>query len=433
MLEKLGILPKLEYNLPKRVKSKSIYEIREINKVIEEKTEEQKKFSSEKLTNMDNREFLTIPMERRLKYITNPPVLSEKISLWKIQDLKFSFTFDWTFNKELYLKTTAWQVLPREVQIVKSWWIEYERKWLKWEFFSWWNRRLIIHEDTEINIKKIRSKDDIKKIEKNNIKEIKKYIKENANSDNYQDIISESVKRWINPKIAILAFWDKIKKLPLLSIKRWILLEEMFTEYDRKKWQISTAIEYSQIGIDVLILREFWWKNWKEKAKEYWIKEEVIKKFETKEYSKWEFLKVAKENSIRIEKEYGIPWQVVLWMSLLESWNWQSKLTKLWNNVFWHKAKLWESSIEMITWEYRNWKYWKEMAKFRSFIKIEESFDAYARLLTKASRYKWAFYYKDNPEKFLFEVIQAWYATLDAKKYVRNVKSRLKTFWERLS
>jgi len=81
MLEKLDVLPKLEYNLPKSVKSKSRYEILEINKVIEEKTEEQKKFSSEKLTNMDNREFLTIPMERRLKYITNPPVLSEKISL----------------------------------------------------------------------------------------------------------------------------------------------------------------------------------------------------------------------------------------------------------------------------------------------------------------------------------------------------------------
>ena len=155
--------------------------------------------------------------------------------------------------------------------------------------------------------------------------------------------------------------------------------------------------------------------------------------FESKEYTVQEFFTKAKEISARIEEKYGIPRQVVLWMSLLESGNGQSKLTRLGNNAFWHKARAWEKSIAMMTWEYRWGTYGMEMANFRAFNNIEESFEAYAKLLTGASRYRRAFAYKDDPERFLYEIIRAWYATLAPSKYVANVKARLRHFWESLS
>jgi hypothetical protein len=43
---------------------------------------------------MDNREFLTIPLERRLQYITKNNIKSENISNKTKKSLEFTFTFD---------------------------------------------------------------------------------------------------------------------------------------------------------------------------------------------------------------------------------------------------------------------------------------------------------------------------------------------------
>ena len=64
----------------------------------------------EKLKTISSREFLKIPERDRLKHITKSQIDSSKISSWEVKEVDFSFTFDGRFNKELYLRTTAWQV-----------------------------------------------------------------------------------------------------------------------------------------------------------------------------------------------------------------------------------------------------------------------------------------------------------------------------------
>jgi len=251
----------------------------------------------------------------------------------------------------------------------------------------------------------------------------KKLFKQN------HDIVKEAIARNIDPKFAVTCFADVFKWKNMMDTGRIVSLEDMFTEFDRIKWEQAIVQKDIWDGVKVIMLRHFWWDKWKEKAESLWIKPEVIKNYEHKEYSVQEFFNKAQKISHDIENKYWISWKVVLWMSLLESWNGQSKLTKLWNNVFWHKAKPWQPSIWMMTWEYRNRQYWKEMAKFRSFPTLEDSFEAYAKLLSHSSRYAPAFQYKDDPPKFLYTVINSWYATLAPDKYVNNVRARLKSFW----
>jgi hypothetical protein len=50
--------------------------------------------------------------------------------------LNFTFTFDGKFNRELYIRTTAGQILPENVRTVTSGNVEYTRTGLNGEFFS---------------------------------------------------------------------------------------------------------------------------------------------------------------------------------------------------------------------------------------------------------------------------------------------------------
>ena len=425
-------LPKKE-NIPSVIEKKTKESFLPTKEVIKQFQQERKELSNEKLATISNKEFLRLSPEKRLIHITKNNIASEKVSSGEIKSLEFTFTFDWKFNKELYLKTTAGQVLPNEVREVQSEGITYSRTWLKWEFFAGGGRRLVIHEWTKIDNIKVWTQEEMKKLETELEKKTNEFIENNPWTEIYRYIVSEAFKRDIDPKFAVLAFWEKVKNLPIVSIDRKPLIEDMFTEYDRVKWNLPSVLNNSEDWLKVLLLRQFWWKDWKQKAEKLWISSETIKQFESREYSVTEFLNKAKEISVKIEEKYGIPRQVVLWQALLESWNWQSKLTKLANNAFGHKARPGQASIAMMTWEYRNWNYWKELANFRTFNNLEASFEAYARLLTWASRYRNAFNYKNNPERFLYEIINAWYATLSPDKYVANVKARLKRFWESLA
>ncbi len=413
----------------------------------------------EKLKTMSNTEFLKYSPEERLKFITKEHLKPQDVKEWT--KMTFTFTFDNQYNEELWRKTTAWQVLPTTVNVVNVWDTEYTRRWLKWEFFTKTWKRLIINEWTHIEIGKPLTKEQVEKIE--NINELKykaymwelkpesiqdekikkeffgkdgklleKYKLDDKQKELFKqnpDIVKEAIARNMDPKFAVICFADVVKWKSIMDTWRIVTLEDMFTEFDRIKWNQSIIQKDVWDGIKVLMLREFAWNDWKEKAKALWIKDDVIKNYEHKEYSVQEFLNKAKEISHQIEDKYGIPWKVVLGQSLLESWNGQSKLTKLWNNAFWHKARPWQPSIWMMTWEYRNWHYWKEVANFRSFATLEDSFEAYAMLLSHSSRYKWAFQYKNDPPKFLYTVIASWYATLAPEKYVQNVRARLKHFW----
>jgi hypothetical protein len=241
--------------------------------------------SQEKLQTITNEEFLKISPENRLQYITKNHIDAESIANWTVKDLEFTFTFDWKFNKELYMLTTAGQVLPEEVREVKLDWVTYNRKGLKWEFFTDWWRRLTIHEWTKIDNIKVWTEEEIKKLELEVEKKVNNFIENNPWMEKFQDIISEAYKRNIDPDFAILAFWDKVKDLSLLWLDRRALLEDMFTEYDRIKGNIPSVMNNSWDWLKVLILRQFWWEKWKEKASNLGISSDIIKQYESKYFA----------------------------------------------------------------------------------------------------------------------------------------------------
>lgn len=250
--------------------------------------EAQKVFTEtrEKLKTISSREFLKISEWERLKHITKASVDSEKLSTWYVKEIEFSFSFDGKFNRELYLKTTAWQVLPKEVREVKVWTETYTRVGLKWEFFSPQNKRLTIHENTKLEVSKI---GDTKEIEKQNDEVFSKYKVENKDNkelteNNFDDLLKQAIDRWIDPKIAMFVFWDSIKNMPILSIDRQVKLEELLTNYYRvkarfPKWNWNILEESEEKNNFVLSLLKETNSNWKEKAKQYGIKDEEIEKY----------------------------------------------------------------------------------------------------------------------------------------------------------
>jgi len=232
------------------------------------------------LENISNKEFLKLSPEQRLQYITVNHIDSSSISSWEVKNLEFTFTFDWKFNKNLYLKTTAWQVLPEEVREVVSEWLTYKRDWLKWEFFADWGKRLIIREGTKIEDIKLWDKNEILQMKKEVIEKSSKFLKENPGTKQFEDIVTWAIERNIDPKFAILAFWEQLKDLPIISEERKVLLEDMFTEYDRIKGQIPSIVKNSDDWVKVLLLRKFWWENWENKVKKLWISQDTLKQFE---------------------------------------------------------------------------------------------------------------------------------------------------------
>ena len=233
----------------------------------------------EKFKTMDNKEFLKISSEQRLQYITKNHVDSSSISSWDVNSLEFTFTFDWEYNKELYLKTTAGQVLPQEVWVVESWGQTYERKWLDWEFFTSWNKRLIIKEWTNVNIEKVRTTEEIDKMIEDNAGKLNDYKlnvknKVEGYKEWFDDIVSEAIERWIDVKFAISAFSEKVWETKDI-FARTVLIEEMFTQYDRKKWKIDSTYKDANEWVQISILKEYT-SDWKKSAKESWISDEVI-------------------------------------------------------------------------------------------------------------------------------------------------------------
>jgi len=269
--------------------------------ILEKSKVEQRELSDEKLMTITNREFLAISTDKRLQYITKNNIKSEDLTKEKLRitNLEFSFTFNWKFNRELWLKTTAWQVLPLEVREVVNNWIIYKRAWLEWEFFTEDNRRLIINEWTKLNDIKIW---DISEIKKQDNKKIKEYLNKYPENNSYSDIVNEAIKRNIAPDFAILVFWEKLKDLSLLSIERKVLLEDMFTEFDRLRpsiamwnWKKLSNWKYpNQLVIE--LFKKFWGENWRQKVLDYWIPEKEIKRIEILNYPR--YLSLNEKNKI---------------------------------------------------------------------------------------------------------------------------------------
>lgn len=193
-------------------------------------------------------------LDERLKYVTIDNILPFELIDWTCSEVTFSFDLDWNWkiNKELYLKTSAWQVLPEEVESVRIWKNVYSRNNLGWEFFDKNNKRLVIHHNTTIKIEKLRTIDEKNEIQKANDIKTKEYEK---NKDS--DIVIEAVKRWITIWLVFKLFSKLLSNISW--IERNVELEVLFTQFDRirGRWQ--------------------YWEN-SEELKKYLINENTFRK-----------------------------------------------------------------------------------------------------------------------------------------------------------
>lgn len=177
-------------------------------------------------------EFLKKPFPERLKYVTIWNIDSKDVVYWNVKDLEINFSFNGKFNRQLYLNTTAWMILPDEVREVEVNGEKFFRnpRALKWEFFNENWKRLIIRDETKITISKLEPKEELEK------KFISKIDLTKYENDVEKEIAIESEKRWVPVEIAISMFSEELKKLDSLELRNAIM-EDLFVEIDRKKWE----------------------------------------------------------------------------------------------------------------------------------------------------------------------------------------------------
>lgn len=140
------------------------------------------------------------------------------------------------------------------------------------------------------------------------------------------------------------------------------------------------------------------------------------------------FFNVAERLAKEVEEKYGVPRQVTLAQALLESGHGQSGLTQNACNCFGMKLGSSKDTeyVSMETTEHQNGADHQEYAKFRSYSSLRDSFMDYGKLLSTSKRYQAAFGHKDDPKRFLKEVIKGGYAT--DPDYVHKAEAVLKPY-----
>lgn len=279
----------------------------------------------EELWNINHEEFLLkTDFNKRLVKVTNPPKNFNEIKAW--DSITFNFNFNWKENRDLYLNTTAWQLLPPEVKKIKVNWEIYSRNNLKWEFFvPWTNKRLIIHTWTTIEIWNLRDNDSEKpdsigSLIKSNEKKYQDFLKNNPNSN--QELVSEAIQRWIDPKLVLLAFKDLNQEN----------LEDAFTEYDRQRWSFNYNENSDEQKLGLIMQFS---KDWKKTAQEYWIKDDFIKSSETNwDYFMW-------FNSNNIKNNDSLPdWTYLKWERLLQNPEFSKRLDEVCESIWANREDL---------------------------------------------------------------------------------------------
>lgn len=290
-----------------------------------------KELSLEKLKTITNKEFLSITPKYRLQYITKENNKSGELKSFDI--LSFNFKFNWYYNKELWSRTTAWQVLPISVREVISWNKTYKRNWLKWEFFNENNSRLIINQDTEVKITEILDNQSLEKLINENEKKYQEVLNIPKYKDNL-DIVKEAIYRNVDIDFAILLCTEKVKWLAIDSKERQIVLEDLFTEFDRIKWGINLIKLFKNGKYPdkfVLKLLKKIYPDWYENiALNYWIESKKIEEFKlhknTPDYlseeQQKEIIDSAPEYIVELVKKYFPPEEVnnALLVCHWESW-----------------------------------------------------------------------------------------------------------------
>lgn len=209
-------ISKLPENIKQQVQQETQAELIKLN-------EDMQKISHEKF-------LADVDFSDRLKHITDPNVDASELS--KNSKIEFNFSFTWEkANRNLYLLTTAGQVLPSSVSIVTTANGKlYSRESLSWEFFAEDGKRLVIHDKTQITIWEIRTNDQIAQLEKQTEELL---LKVEGITDQNRELFSMSASKWIDPKLVLGLFSAFFGNKEFSDVPSWEY-EDFLTQVDRE-------------------------------------------------------------------------------------------------------------------------------------------------------------------------------------------------------
>ena len=199
----------------------------------------------------------------------------ERKDLQKGKEIVVDYSKFWDENKDLYLNTSAWEILPIEVWSVMSDWKEYTRNdSINWEFVDKdWNR-LIIKDWTKLEINSTRTDDDFKKLWDDFLKNKKEFLEKNKMDEkdpSYKEnieLIEQWLLKWLNAKeINYILEWkyDELAKITPESKRKEVFKNlQTFKESWLIDWSVSWNVSIDKPDLSNL---EFPWVSIEDQKK----------------------------------------------------------------------------------------------------------------------------------------------------------------------
>lgn len=260
------------------------------------------KFDKEKLKNISSKEFLNLSKNERLQYVTKDNIDSDSVSSGSVSDITFSFDQDgdWNLNKELYMLTTAGQVLPKEIRQVTKDWQVYNRIGLTWEFYNW-EKRLTIHDKTKVTLGEPMKAEELNKISEENIQKYNEFVEKNPEfkDEKYNFAINEAIEKGIEPKMFLKVLSRRIEEFEKQSNYEKSDIEFISTEVTKIPWYDKTWLESTANSLRYLTPT-----TWKQSLGELWYDKASIDSYHesNKDDSKYDSSKL--ENFTPAEYSY---------------------------------------------------------------------------------------------------------------------------------
>jgi len=226
------------------------------------------------ISKMTNADILKLAPTERLPYITRDNKESSEVVSGVT--LEFTFSSGGKLNRDLYMYTTAGQVLPNEVREVSSNGVSYIRQGLSGEFYNPDSqKRLTIHEWTGVTIEKVTNKEELKKITEENTEKYNRFVvaHEKYNWDAYKDIITTAIEKQIEPELFIMVAdnrnetFDGTDPIPRAELERYardfaVGFSRNPPKTDGTKYTIESTIEILNIVAPAWsddILKAYWY------------------------------------------------------------------------------------------------------------------------------------------------------------------------------
>jgi len=172
----------------------------------------------------------------------------DRKDLQKWTEITVDYSKFWDKNKDLYLNTSAWEILPIEVWSIETDWKEYTRNWINWEFVDKnWNI-LVIKDWTKLEINKRRENEDFNKLTEDYLKNKKEFLEKNKIDEkdpNYKEnieLIEQRLLKWLSEtEIKFIIDWkyEELAKITTES-KRKEVFKNLQTF--KESWLIDWSV-----------------------------------------------------------------------------------------------------------------------------------------------------------------------------------------------